>query len=130
MPLPELGKGMYQGFEGGFYPGGENKPPAAHLKAGLKVAKSVVPLDADGKPSPDGKIVLLSCGMSNTAMEFQVFQKQAAADKSLNLHLVIADGAQGGRTAKVTATSPDSVDQAGQRSPDARISRGRETPAT
>jgi hypothetical protein len=51
---------MYQGFEGGLYPGGENVPPPAHLKAGLRQAKSIVPLDADGKPSPDGKIVLLS----------------------------------------------------------------------
>src|SRR5207247_2531505 len=90
-PLPDLGKGMYKGFEGGLYPGGENKPPAAHLKAGLKAAKSVVPLDAEGKPSADGKIVLLSCGMSNTTMEFQVFQKLAKADPSLNPKLVIVD---------------------------------------
>jgi hypothetical protein len=103
VPLPELGKGEYQGFEGGLYPGGVNEPPAAHLKAGLKAAKSIVPLDAEGRPSPDGKIVLLSCGMSNTTMEFQVFQKKAAADVSLNPKLVIVDGAQGGKTAHVTA---------------------------
>jgi hypothetical protein len=103
VPLPDLGKGMYQGFEGGLYPGGVNEPPAAHLKAGLKLAKSIVPLDAEGQPSPDGKIVLLSCGMSNTTMEFSVFQKKAAAEPSLNPKLVIVDGAQGGQTARVTA---------------------------
>jgi hypothetical protein len=103
VPLPELGKGMYQGFEGGLYPDGRNTPPAAHLKAGLKAAKSVVPLDAEGKPSPDGKIVLLSCGMSNTTMEYHVFQQKAAQDTSLNPRLTIVDGAQGGKTAKVTA---------------------------
>src|SRR5215467_4674815 len=80
VPLTDLGKGVYQGFEGGLYPGGGNEPPAAHLKAGLKIAKTIVPLDADGKPSPDGKVVLLSCGMSNTTMEFSVFQKKAADD--------------------------------------------------
>jgi hypothetical protein len=103
VPLTDLGKGVYQGFEGGLYPGGGNEPPAAHLKAGLKIAKTIVPLDADGKPSPDGKIVLLSCGMSNTTMEFSVFQKKAADDSSLNPKLVIVDGAQGGQTARVTA---------------------------
>jgi hypothetical protein len=103
VPLPDLGKGMYQGFEGGLYPGGVNQPPAVHLKAGLKVARSVVPLDAEGRPSPQGKTVLLSCGMSNTTMEFSVFQKKAAADRSLNPKLVIVDGAQGGQTARVTA---------------------------
>ena len=102
VPLPDLGKGMYKGFEGGLYPGGKNQPPKAHLEAGLKAAKSVGPLDAEGRPAPDGKIVLLSCGMSNTTMEFQVFQKIAKADASLNPHLVIVDGAQGGQTAHVT----------------------------
>ena len=103
VPLPDLGKGMYKGEEGGLYPGGVNTPPPAHLKAGMKAAKSVVPLDAEGRPAADGKIVLLSCGMSNTTMEFQVFQKQAQAAGGLNPHLVIVDGAQGGKTAHVTA---------------------------
>ena len=32
IPLPDLGKGMYQGEQGGLYPGGVNTPPPAHLK--------------------------------------------------------------------------------------------------
>jgi hypothetical protein len=103
VPLPDLGTGKYQGEEGGLYPGGENKPPAAHLKAGLKLAKAIKPLDANGKPSADGKIVLLSVGMSNTTMEFSTFVKLAAADQALNPRLKIVDGAQGGQTAKITA---------------------------
>ncbi|MBI3697971.1 MAG: hypothetical protein HY238_24445, partial [Acidobacteria bacterium] len=51
----------------------------------------------------DGKIVLLSIGMSNTTQEFQVFQKLAAADSDLNPQLVIVDGAQGGQAADTTA---------------------------
>jgi hypothetical protein len=103
--LPDLGKGLYQGQQGGLYPGGENAPPPAHLKAGLKLARKVVPLDADGRESKDGKIVLISIGMSNTTMKFQTFQKLAAGDASLNLRLVLLDGAQGGQVAWVTSKS-------------------------
>lgn len=101
--LPDLGKGTYQGEQGGLYPGGENSPPPAHLKAGLALARRVVPLDAEGRESKDGKIVLISIGMSNTTMKFQAFQKLAAGDSSLNPHLVLVDGAQGGQVAWVTS---------------------------
>ena len=113
--LPDLGKGLYQGEQGGLYPNGENTPPPAHLKAGLKLARQIVPRDADGNESKDGKIVLISIGMSNTTMKFQTFQKLAAGDTSLNKRLVIVDGAQGGQVAWVTSkpTTPfwDVVDE-------------------
>ena len=102
VPLPDLGKGTYQGEEGGLYPNGENTPPPAHLKAGRALARQIAPLDGNGLKSNDGKIVLLSIGMSNTTMEFQAFQKVAAQEK-LNPNLVIVDGAQGGQTAAITA---------------------------
>jgi hypothetical protein len=57
-PLPDLGAGLYKGQQGGLYPGGLNAPPEAHLLAGLRIAKSIVPLNADGQPDPSGKIVL------------------------------------------------------------------------
>jgi hypothetical protein len=103
IPLSDLGKGTYKGEEGGLYPGGENVPPPAHLKNGLKIAHEIVPLDADGRKSEDGKIVLLSIGMSNTTMEFQTFQRLATAETDLHPGLVIVDGAQGGQTANITA---------------------------
>ena len=93
--LPDLGKGTYKGETGGLYPGGENTPPSAHRKAGMVAAAKIVPID--------GKIVLLSVGMSNTTMEFTAFQKLAAQETGLNPNLVIVDGAQGGQTAAVTA---------------------------
>jgi hypothetical protein len=102
IPLTEL-KGTYKGEEGGLYPGGVSTPPAEHLRAGVALARKVVPLDAEGKPSPLGKIVLISIGMSNTTMKFQTFQKIAAEDHSLNPQLVLVDGAQGGQVAWVTA---------------------------
>jgi hypothetical protein len=107
IPLTELGKGMYKGEQGGLYPGGENAPPPAHLQAGLKMAREIVPLDREGKASPGGKIVLMSVGVSNTTMEFQSFQKLAAADKELNPQLVLVDGAQPGQAA-VEAANPQS----------------------
>lgn len=101
--LPDLGKGTYQGEQGGLYPGGENLPPASHLKAGLALARRIVPLDAEGRASATGKIVLISVGMSNTTMKFQAFQKLAAGDAGLNPRLVLVDGAQGGQVVWVTA---------------------------
>ena len=103
IPLPDLGTGLYQGEQGGLYPGGQNAPPPAHLKAGLALAKLIVPLDAEGRPSPDGRIVFLSIGMSNTTQETQAFLKLAAQDPGLNPKLALVDGAQGGQTARITA---------------------------
>jgi Cu/Ag efflux protein CusF len=99
IPLTELGKDKYKDYPGGLYPDGKNERPAAHEKAGLALAKQVQPLDADGKPSADGKIVLLSVGMSNTTQEFSAFKRLANADKDKNPKLTIVDGAQGGQTA-------------------------------
>ena len=103
VPLTELGTGQYKSEAGGLYPGGSNTPPPKHLAAGVKLAHEMVPLDAGGKPSPDGKIVLLTTGMSNTTMESQAFIKLASGDPDLNPHLLILDGAQGGQTARVIA---------------------------
>lgn len=103
VPLPDLGAGMYQGEQGGLYPGGANTPPKAHLDAGLALARKIVPLDADGHPAENGRIVLLSIGMSNTTQEFQAFQHLAVREPGLNPQLAIVDGAQGGQTARITA---------------------------
>ncbi len=98
-PLTALGKETYQGYEGGLYPEGKNERPADHQTAGLALAKQVQPLDAEGRPSPDGSIVLLSVGMSNTAQISQGFQKALAGEPEKNPHLVFVNGAQGGMTA-------------------------------
>ena len=98
-PLTELGKEKYQGFEGGLYPGGKNERPPLHEQAGQGIAKTVQPLSAEGKPDPNGKIVLLSIGMSNTTQVFSAFKRMADNLDDKNPKLVIVDGAQGGQTA-------------------------------
>src|SRR5829696_6695868 len=90
-PLPVLGAGDYQGFQGGLYPGGANDRPLAHKVTGLAQATAVVPRDAAGAPDPNGKIVFLSVGMSNCTQEFSRFVQLANADPSKHPRVVLVD---------------------------------------
>lgn len=97
VPLCDLGAGQkYKGEEGGLYDGSANTPPVAHLNAAMALAAKIQPLDAAGKPSREGKIVLLTHGMSNTTNESQRFIEVANADPRKNPAVLIVDGAQGG----------------------------------
>ena len=66
-PLVDLGPGQtYNGQEGGLYPGGSMYRPAAHDAAGQRIARAIVPLNADGNADPvDGKIVIMPVSVSN-----------------------------------------------------------------
>jgi len=112
VPLTDLGSGTHLGrFEGGLYPGGANEPPPAHLAEGLARAQAIAPLDTNGAPSANGRIVLLSIGMSNASQEFcsqpgtepcneHSFMGQAALHPDVDRErLVIANGARGGQVA-------------------------------
>jgi len=74
-------------------------PPPAQRKAAEAACARIRPLDASGQPSPDGRIVLISIGMSNTTQEFSVFKRLADADAAKPPAVLIVDGAQGGRDA-------------------------------
>jgi hypothetical protein len=100
-PLTDLGPDEYRGFAGGLYPGGQNERPAGHEAAGLALAGQVRPLDAAGKPSADGKIVLLGVGFSNTVQVFSGFMLLARSDKALNPQVVLVNGAVGGMSANM-----------------------------
>lgn len=89
----------YKEEDGGLYGRGKNTPPEAHLKAALQQAKLIQPLDENGKPAADGKIVLISNGMSNTTQEFSQFMRLARSDDSRSPDVVLVDGAQGGMEA-------------------------------
>lgn len=98
-PLTDLGKEKYKGEDGGLYGGGSNVPPEAHLKLAMAEAAKIRPLDADGKPADDGKVVLVSLGMSNTSMDFGALQKAAAGDAAVSPRVVLVNAAQGGMDA-------------------------------
>ncbi len=101
IPLDQLGASSYQGFQGGLYPAGTNAIPEEHRIDGLGQATQVVPRNALGQPAANGKIVLLSIGMSNCTQEFSRFIPIANADPLKNPRVQPVDGAQGGQTAAI-----------------------------
>ncbi len=109
VPLTDLGRGTYQGEEGGLYPGGSNTRPGAHESAGLYFARSLRPLDPQGQAAPtSGKIGLLSVGMSNTEGEFDTFISMASDDPDIKPHIVPVNGAEGSMDA-VSWADPGSL---------------------
>jgi len=106
-PLTEMGDAEYNGFKGGLYPDGKNERPAAHEAAGLALARTVQPLDGEGKPDAGGKIVLLSIGMSNTMQATAGFKQVADNDPAKNPQVLIVNGSQGGMTAFRTQDPDD-----------------------
>src|ERR1041384_5227724 len=98
-PLVDMGSQTYQGFAGGLYPGASNVRPAGFTSAGVSIAQNhVVPRNASGQVDlANGKVVLISIGMSNTSLEFTKFQQDVAAYANRNPHLVLVNGAQGGQ---------------------------------
>jgi len=103
VPLTELGEGDYKGEDGGLYGGGSNLPPPAYARAAAQQAALIRPLNAAGEPADDGKIVLVSIGMSNTSQEFSVFKRIADGDDRKSADIVIVNCAQGGRDARAWA---------------------------
>ncbi|HJS28832.1 MAG TPA: hypothetical protein VJ768_04390, partial [Anaerolineales bacterium] len=109
-PLNDLGPGEYirplqsgggvpTGYYGGLYPDGENTRPPAHEAAGVAAASQIQPLDEAGQPDPaDGRIVMISVGMSNTSQEFIEFIEQVEGEPAINPQLVVVNGAQPGMT--------------------------------
>lgn len=96
--LTDLGPNTYRGEQGGLYPDGENEIPASHLDVGMTEASEVVPRNAAGDPDPDGRIGVVSIGVSNTRLEFRTFvDALATGDAPVNPAVSFINGAQGGR---------------------------------
>lgn len=93
VPLTDLsGRRTYHGHRGGLYPGGINRPSRAYLQQGLAAARRVRPIN--------GRIVLLSIGMSNATQEFNPFIALAHQDPALSPAVTLVDGAVGGWDAR------------------------------
>ena len=97
MPLGQL----YQGFDGGLYPGWENQPPPEQLMAAIAAAGQVQPIG--------GRFVILGIGQSNANNEFSkppppprlpaiastyTFKTRMDLDPSKNPELLIVDASK------------------------------------
>lgn len=117
VPLTDLGgDARYKDQDGGLYGGGRNTPPEPLLRAALDASAKVRPLDAKGRPAIDGKVGLVSVGMSNTTQEFSQFIAQARRDPEVSPALALIDGAQGGVISTIWA-HPERAVQAGRPDP-------------
>jgi len=96
IPITDLGTNLFNGMQGGLYGNGENTIPQSHLNSGIQMASQVMPLDARGNYSDDGKIGFISMGMSNANMFFAGLRDSANAYPSLNSKLTLVNGATGG----------------------------------
>jgi hypothetical protein len=106
IPLTDMGKRKYRGYRGGLYLNGLNRPPQAYQRKGIEAAKRVRPIN--------GKIVLLSIGMSNASDEFSAFKRSADRDPQKNSSLVLVDGAQDGFDSRRARSQPvywENIDQ-------------------
>jgi hypothetical protein len=124
MPLTEMtADDRNKGEDGGLYGSGKNEPPEAHRAAALAETQRITPLDEQGKPSKDGKIVFLSVGMSNTAGAFVTFKEIADRDAEKSPQVILVNGAVGGAGARSWAKGADGPwSTLAQRSKDAQVS--------
>jgi hypothetical protein len=90
IPLEDLGPDTYQGIQGGLYPGGQSTPPDPYLQTGIVAGRAIQPID--------GKVALVSLGMSNASQVFSGFQSLANTHPQKHPSIVLVNGAQGGVT--------------------------------
>ena len=103
-PLAEMAPGeKYNGFEGGLYPGGD-EPTAGRLeRAGQALSRRIEPLDREGKPSAEGKIVVMSVGMSNATRRSAPSSRPPKETPRSTPPLLLVNAALGSMTADLVA---------------------------
>ena len=102
VPITDMTE-SYKGEDGGLYGGGKNEPPEGHLGAHLRETAKIVPRDASGEPSAEGKIGFITLGFSNPSIESEDFKRTADNDAQKNPQVVIVNGCIGGRSAVMWA---------------------------
>src|SRR5438034_7034357 len=111
VPLNDLGTAPYRwGYYGGLYEDGSNVMAADHLALGLAAASRIQPLDADGQPAANGKIVFLAVGFGETARIMQSFLTVAGNDVRVEHgKLVMLNAARDGADYRAWAEWPDAT---------------------
>ena len=109
VPLTDFRDGeLYLGKYPGFLYDASNQMPLNHDMDGRAIAAGVVPLDRNGNPRSNGKIVALAIGMSNWKREMRDRRKAArkatflsllAESSRVNSRMRVVNGAQGGAAA-------------------------------
>ena len=102
IPLTEMDPPDLQRSGRGLYGSGNNDLRQPINKQQWKRFQDY-PRDGDGNPSPDGKIVLMAVGMSNTHINFAMFKQMAEADLDKADCVVLVNAAAGGQDARVWA---------------------------
>jgi len=97
LPITDLGTGYYRGYQGGLYPGGQNQRSGAHLSLALSQSAQIQPLNNNGQPAANGKVVLIGVGASNPRTEFEAFKQQAQSSGLLKPSTAIVNTCIGGQ---------------------------------
>jgi hypothetical protein len=101
--LTDLKSDRYHGYKGGLYPHGSNIMPASYRRIGINRASHVRPRKKNGHPGANGRIVLLSVGMSNALLEWEAFTGETESLAGLAPKLSIVEGAEAGWAADAVA---------------------------
>ena len=96
-PLTELGTGTFKGHQGGLYPNGSNEMPPAFFNDAVVIASTIIPLDKNGNPDPNGEIGLVTLGASTVAMFSKGLEKMLPGTKGVNKELNFVNCGIGGQ---------------------------------
>jgi hypothetical protein len=111
VPLNDLGTAPYKlGYYGGLYENGSNVMAADHLALGLAAASRIQPLDAEGRPSANGKIGFIAIGAGEAARIMQSFIAITAGDvRVAHDRVVLLNAARDGADYRWWAERPDGM---------------------
>jgi len=84
IPINDLGKGTFNGYSGGLYPGGSNNPTGRYSLDLLTRCKNIAPIDTFGNPSTNGKVLFVSIGFSTGSQNMLTLQKKTIGNPLTN----------------------------------------------
>ncbi len=93
----EPARGVGVEAEGGLYGGGHNRMPEPWRSRVAEAVRGIRPLNREGQPDPNGRIVLASFSMSNASMEFEMFEAFAMTAAERSPAVIVVNCAQGGQ---------------------------------